>query len=124
RRNLNAKKRRDAMQGDLLKQANPGALPVEKLTEKEAAAEVERLTGDILRHDALYYEDDKPEISDAAYDMLKQRLEAIEARFPKLQKKSSPTQKVGGKAADKFKKFAHKKPMLSLGNIFSEEDLH
>ncbi len=111
------------MQGNFLEQTDIGALPVEKMTEKEAAKEVVRLSFEIRHHDALYYEQDKPSISDAAYDLLKQRLEAIEARFPKLLKKDSPTQKVGGKAAEKFKKFQHAVPMLSLGNIFSDEDL-
>lgn len=111
------------MQGDLLSSVDAAQLAVEKLSLAEATQEVERLTATIRHHDALYYEQDKPEIDDAIYDLLKLRLQAVEERFPDLLKKDSPTQIVSGKASEKFKKFAHAIPMLSLGNVFSEEEL-
>ena len=111
------------MQGNLLSQTDASQVAVEKLTAQEAALEVARLTADIRQNDKLYYEQDKPVLPDAAYDLLKLRLQAIEERFPDLLKKDSPTQIVGGKASEKFKKFKHAIPMLSLGNVFSDEEL-
>ena len=111
------------MQGNLLSPADVTQIPVEKLSAKEAAAEVKRLTAEIRHHDALYYEQDKPDIPDAVYDLLKLRLEAVETRFPDLRAADSPTQIVSGKASDKFKKIRHTLPMLSLANVFSEEEL-
>lgn len=99
------------------------SIPVEKLTHAEAAAEIARLVRDIRYHDGLYYQQDAPVITDAAYDLLRVRLEKIEARFPDLVTPDSPTQKVGGAALDSFAKFTHDVPMLSLGNIFSDDDL-
>jgi DNA ligase (NAD+) len=93
------------------------------MTLNEAKQEIERLTALILHHDALYYQNDNPEIDDAAYDQLKHQLATLEFQFPELQSTQSPTQIVGGKASDKFKKFTHQIPMLSLGNVFSDEDV-
>ena len=96
---------------------------VEHLTVDEADAELARLAQEITKHDALYHAKDAPEISDAAYDALRQRNEAIEARFPLSVRPDSPSKRVGAPAASGFKKVRHAKPMLSLGNVFSESEL-
>ena len=96
--------------------------PVDGLTEKEARRELARLAMEIGHHDALYYQQDAPEISDADYDALRQRNEAIEARFPKLVRSDSPSRRVGAPAAAGFAKVRHSRPMLSLSNVFSEEE--
>ncbi len=89
----------------------------------EAEAEAARLRKDLRRHDILYHQKDAPEISDAEYDALKQRLEAIETRFPLLATSDSPTKTVGAKPLKEFAKVRHAMPMLSLSNSFSEEDV-
>ncbi|MBX3430344.1 MAG: NAD-dependent DNA ligase LigA [Hyphomonadaceae bacterium] len=95
---------------------------VDKLNEKEAAAELQRLAEQIARHDKLYHGRDAPEISDAEYDKLRNRNNAIEARFPNLVREDSPTLSVGFAAAEKFGKVRHAVPMLSLDNAFDAED--
>jgi DNA ligase (NAD+) len=95
--------------------------PVERLSEQQAAAELERLAGEIAHHDALYYRQDQPEISDADYDALRMRNAAIEARFPHLVRDDSPSIRVGAAPVEAFGKVVHAVPMLSLGNVFDEE---
>ena len=99
----------------------PAPTPVDRLSEAEAAAELERLAGEIARHDALYYRQDQPEISDAEYDALRERNAAIEARFPHLVREDSPTVRVGAAPVEAFGKVMHAVPMLSLGNVFDGE---
>ena len=99
------------------------ALKVDELTERQARAEHKRLADEIAHHDKLYHEKDDPEISDAAYDQLRQRLKAIEERFPQLVDMFSPTQKVAPTPTTAFAKVKHARPMLSLDNAFSDEDL-
>src|SRR5216684_1929946 len=104
-------------------QTDLAARPVELLTEEEARAELERLAAEILHHDQLYYAKDSPEISDAAYDELRWRNTAIEARFPELIRADSPSRRVGVAPAAAFAKVTHSLPMLSLQNAFEEQDV-
>jgi DNA ligase (NAD+) len=99
----------------------PTPTPVDRLTEGEAAAELERLASEIAHHDALYYRQDQPEISDAEYDALRERNAAIEARFPHLIREDSPSARVGAEPIEAFGKVMHAVPMLSLGNVFDDE---
>jgi len=99
------------------------ALAVDEMTERQARAEHKRLVEEIARHDKLYHEKDDPEISDAEYDRLRQRLKAIEARFPQLVDMLSPTQRVAPTPNTAFAKIRHARPMLSLGNAFSDGEL-
>jgi DNA ligase (NAD+) len=97
--------------------------PVENLTERQAQAEHARLAQDIAGHDRRYYQDDAPTVSDAEYDHLRQRYNAIEARFPQLRSAESLTQHVGAAPSARFAKVRHAVPMLSLDNAFSDEDV-
>jgi DNA ligase (NAD+) len=97
--------------------------PVDLLTPEEAALELTELAESISHHDRLYHEKDQPEITDARYDELRQRNNAIEKRFPELIRANSPSQRVGAAPATGFKKVRHKVPMLSLDNAFTREDI-
>lgn len=97
--------------------------PVDKLTSHEAEKELDRLAAEIAEHDRLYYQEDAPKISDAAYDALRKRNSEIEARFPLLVRPDSPSLRVGAKPSAKFAKVRHRVPMLSLDNAFKEEDV-
>ncbi|KQW58454.1 MULTISPECIES: NAD-dependent DNA ligase LigA [unclassified Ensifer] len=96
--------------------------PVEKLNETEAAEELAFLASELARHDALYHGNDAPEITDADYDALKRRNDAIEAQFPALAREDSPSKKVGAAPSVTFQPVVHARPMLSLDNTFSDED--
>ncbi|SHH26568.1 DNA ligase (NAD+) [Tepidibacter thalassicus DSM 15285] len=84
---------------------------------------IDELTEIINYHNHKYYVEDDPEISDYEYDMLMKELIELEEKYPDYKKEDSPTQRVGGKALEKFNQVAHKVPMLSLSNAFSEGDL-
>jgi DNA ligase (NAD+) len=103
--------------------AHTSTKPVEELTEAEAKAELARLAGEIAHHDERYYRQDAPEISDAAYDALRERNDAIEARFPALRRPDSPSRRVGAAPVEAFGKVRHAVPMLSLGNAFADEEV-
>jgi len=96
---------------------------VEDLTEKQAKTEHARLAAEIAEHDRRYYQEDAPTISDAAYDRLRQRYAAIEARFPRLATRESLTQQVGAAPSARFAKVRHAVPMLSLDNAFAAADV-
>ncbi|HEX4076969.1 MAG TPA: NAD-dependent DNA ligase LigA, partial [Candidatus Acidoferrales bacterium] len=90
---------------------------------RDAAKEVERLREEIRHHEYLYYVADNPEISDAQFDRLMERLKKLEADNPKLRTPDSPTQRVGGAPREGFQKVRHSVPMVSLDNAFSFEAL-
>jgi DNA ligase (NAD+) len=96
---------------------------VATLTKAQAKVELKRLALEIESHDKHYYQDDAPKISDADYDALRKRVNAIEARFPELVTSESPSQKIGAQPSGRFAKVQHAVPMLSLGNAFSDEDV-
>src|SRR5450631_4095082 len=93
------------------------------LTEAQAKAELARLAAEIAAHDKRYYQQDKPSVSDAEYDALRERNAAIEKRFPDLVRPDSPSRRVGAAPTGKFKKVRHALPMLSLDNAFEEQDV-
>ncbi len=89
-----------------------------------ARAEQARLGEEIAEHDRRYYQEDAPSTSDADYDALRRRYEAQEFQFPELATPDSLARKVGAAPAEKFAKIKHAVPMLSLGNVFSEGEVH
>jgi DNA ligase (NAD+) len=97
--------------------------PVDQLTPQDARTEHDALGAEIAEHDRRYYEEDAPTVSDAEYDALRKRYEALEARFPELKTPESLTQKVGSKVSEKFAKIRHRVPMLSLANGFADEEV-
>src|ERR1700723_2296103 len=93
------------------------------MVETSAARKIEKLRNELRRHEHLYYVLDAPEVSDAEYDALMNELKKLEAAHPDLVTPDSPTQRVGGKPAEGFKKAQHSRPMLSLDNAYSAEEL-
>jgi DNA ligase (NAD+) len=94
-----------------------------RLTLAKARTEHARLGAEIAEHDRRYHGEDQPTISDAAYDELRRRYSALEAAFPELAGAESENRKVGAPPAEKFAKVRHAVPMLSLGNIFADEEV-
>ena len=101
----------------------PEPKPVGELTKKEAAADLRRLADAITEADEAYYRDDAPVMSDADYDRLRARNAEIEARFPELRRADSPSERIGAAPASGFAKAEHAAPMLSLDNVFSDEEV-
>ena len=89
------------------------AIDVDALTKVEAEAELARLAVEIDAANTAYHREDSPDISDAAYDLLKRRNAAIESRFPDLKRTDSPSDQVGSAVADGFSKVGHAVRMLS-----------
>src|ERR1700754_5086974 len=96
---------------------------IAKLTRAHAKVEWVRLALELEAHDKRYYQDDAPSVTDAEYDALRQRFNAIEKRFPEFVSSDSPSQKVGATPSSRFKKVRHAVPMLSLDNAFAEADV-
>src|SRR3954447_26363349 len=96
---------------------------VASLTKAQAKVEHKRLALELEGHDKRYYQDDAPSVTDAAYDALRQRFNAIEKRFPDLVSADSPSQKVGASPSGRFRKVRHALPMLSLDHAFAEQDV-
>lgn len=98
-------------------------IPVSELTESQASSELSELAAIIEHHNQLYYMEDAPEISDAEYDELRRRNDAIELRFPTLVVPNSPSHKVGAEPSSTFRKIRHAVPMMSLDNAFTVDDV-
>ncbi|MBU6459049.1 MAG: NAD-dependent DNA ligase LigA [Bradyrhizobium sp.] len=99
------------------------SIDVAELTKAQAKVELMRLALELEGHDKRYYQDDAPSITDAEYDALRQRFNAIEKRFPEFVSSDSPSQKVGAAPSGRFRKVRHAVPMLSLDNAFAEQDV-
>jgi DNA ligase (NAD+) len=93
------------------------------MTEEQAAERLATLAAEIARHNRLYHGEDAPEITDAAYDALVRENAALEAEFPHLVRADSPSKLVGSAPAAHLAKVPHARPMLSLDNAFSDEDV-
>src|SRR3954447_6144093 len=96
----------------------------EKLSDAEAANRLMRLAKEIARHDKLYHDQDAPEISDAEYDALVRENRELETQFPQLVRSDSPSNRLGAAPTTGLAKVAHAKPMLSLDNAFSDEEVY
>src|SRR5688572_23490807 len=98
-------------------------LTVEDMTPRQAKREHARLEAEIKQHDEAYYQKDAPTVSDADYDALRRRYEAIEEKFPDLKTLDSLSRKVGAAPARGFAKVRHTVPMLSLQNAFDSAEV-
>jgi DNA ligase (NAD+) len=108
----------------MAKAAKARALPdIDKLTKAQAKVEHTRLALELEAHDRRYYQEDAPTVTDAEYDALRQRFNAIEKRFPEFVTAESPSQRIGAAPSGRFKKVRHALPMLSLDNAFAESDV-
>jgi DNA ligase (NAD+) len=96
----------------------------EVLTEAEAANRLMRLAKEIARHDKLYHDRDAPEITDAEYDALVRENRELEARFPDLARPDSPSKRLGAAPTSGLAKVTHARPMLSIDNAFSDEEVN
>ncbi len=94
-----------------------------EMNKAKAEKRIEELRTELRRHEHLYYVMDAPVISDAEYDALMNELKRLETQYPELLTPDSPTQRVGGKPAEGFRKVRHSRPMLSLDNAYTEEEL-
>ena len=96
---------------------------ISELTPEEAAAELKYIAEEMAKSDIAYYQNDDPYLTDSQYDELKRRNQEIENRFPELIRADSPSKKVGAPLQSGFKKVPHRFPMLSLGDVFSIEEV-
>lgn len=99
------------------------AKPIDQYTQTEAAAAAQELRQTLAEYSEAYYTKDTPVVEDHVYDELYRDLETLEAAFPIIVTNDSPTQKVGDQVLPGFKKVTHEVPMLSMGDVFSEEEL-
>lgn len=99
------------------------AKPIDQYTQTEAAAAAQELRQTLAEYSEAYYTKDAPVVEDHVYDELYRDLETLEAAFPIIVTNDSPTQKVGDQVLPGFKKVTHEVPMLSMGDVFSEEEL-
>ncbi|MEI6766992.1 MAG: NAD-dependent DNA ligase LigA [Bacteroidota bacterium] len=93
------------------------------MTAEQAQQRIEFLTGELNRHNHLYYVDSAPEISDREFDLLMEELQHLEQQFPQFADSGSPTNRVGGEVTREFRQVKHRYPMMSLANTYSEDDL-
>jgi DNA ligase (NAD+) len=100
-----------------------GEIAIDDLSNAQAKKELSRLAKEIAKHDKSYHQADAPTVSDAAYDAIRQRNLEIEARFPDLKRPDSPSDRIGAAPSEKFEKVTHSRPMLSLDNAFSDDDV-
>lgn len=103
--------------------AQAALLEAGDLSEKQAVSELAWLAAEITCHDRHYFQKDAPVVSDAVYDALRRRNEAIEARFPHLTRDDSPSRRVGAPPVEKFDKIPHAVAMLSLSNVFDDNEV-
>jgi len=96
---------------------------MKEISKQEAKKRIDILTGLIEHHRKLYYEKDRPEVTDEEYDALERELVFLENKFPEFLFENSPTQRVGGAPIDSFKKVEHKVPQWSFGDVFDEEEI-
>jgi len=96
---------------------------MDSLEASEAEHQLQWLAAEITRHDRAYHQNDAPEITDAEYDALKRANDRLEARFPALIRDDSPNKRVGTAPSTGFAKIRHARPMLSLSNVFTDDDV-
>ena len=96
---------------------------IDEISEEEAKKELAEIAAAMARADIAYYQNDAPFLSDAEYDSLKQRNLELETKFPHLVRADSPSRKVGAPLQSGFGKIAHRFPMLSLGDVFSMDEV-
>ena len=104
---------------------SPGSEPAPKspaAAPREARERAGKLSEEILRHERLYYVENRPEVTDAEFDLLLRELVALEERYPDLASPDSPARRVGGAPAEGFAAVEHAEPMLSLENAYSPEE--
>ncbi len=93
------------------------------MNRETAQDRIVKLVGEIEHHNRLYYQEDRPELTDTEYDLLFRELQELEQRFPDLATPESPTGRVGGAPLERFTPVRHRRPMLSLENALTEQDL-
>jgi len=98
-------------------------IPLDQITEDQARKEAETIRPQLIKWGKEYYEQDSPSVPDAEYDLVYDRLTKLEAKYPGIVTADSPTQQVGGNVDTELNKVAHPIPMLSLGDVFSNEEL-
>ncbi len=94
------------------------------MSEQNIEQRIARLTHEIIRHNELYYRRAEPEISDLEYDRLKEDLASLESRHPNLIRPDSPARSVGDDRLEGFQSYRHRRPMLSLDNTYSRDELN